>query len=199
MSDSPYESSREPSYAENPYESPMEPSGDEPPPGGHEHAGRGARLGGALIDGIIGSALNFGWMMATGIIDEIMRTGEVPLKVSVQLITVGFIIFLILHGYLLANRGQTIGKALLGTRIVDLNGQIPSFGKVVGLRYFLVWVLCSVPFLGSLFGLADSLFIFRQDRRCIHDHMAGTQVVVARQPVERVDLASKRPIRPSSS
>jgi len=30
-----------------------------------------------------------------------------------------------------------------------------------------------------LYGLVDILFIFRSDRRCIHDMIAGTQIVEA--------------------
>jgi hypothetical protein len=38
-------------------------------------------------------------------------------------------------------------------------------------------VLRLVPILGAIFWITDSLFIFRADRRCLHDLMAGTKVV----------------------
>ena len=38
-------------------------------------------------------------------------------------------------------------------------------------------VMGAVPYLGMIFHLVDSLFIFREDRRCLHDRIAGTRVV----------------------
>jgi hypothetical protein len=34
-----------------------------------------------------------------------------------------------------------------------------------------------VPYLGAIFHMVDCLTIFREDRRCLHDHIAGTRVV----------------------
>ena len=45
----------------------------------------------------------------------------------------GFAIFLILHGYLLQTRGQTIGKIALGIRIVRTDGARASLGRLAGL------------------------------------------------------------------
>ena len=43
-----------------------------------------------------------------------------------------------------------------------------------------VWaIITAVPFVGPLVGLIGILFIFRDDRRCLHDHLAGTRVVQA--------------------
>lgn len=90
------------------------------------------------------------------------------------------IIFLLLHGYLLATRGQTIGKMLLGVRIVDYNtDQLLSFGKLIGLRVVPVWMVSLIPFAGGCLVLIDTLFIFGNERRCIHDLIAGTKVVQA--------------------
>ena len=35
---------------------------------------------------------------------------------------------------------------------------------------------------GAFFGIANPLFIFRDDRRCLHDLIAGTKVVKALAP-----------------
>ena len=51
---------------------------------------------------------------------------------------------------------------------------------LLGLRY-MPWHLGSnLPFIGWLLGLVNILMIFRADRRCGHDLIAGTQVVKAR-------------------
>ena len=49
--------------------------------------------------------------------------------------------------------------------------------KLLGLRYVLVMLVMAIPIIGQLLGLADALFIFRSDRRCVHDLLAGTKVV----------------------
>ena len=81
---------------------------------------------------------------------------------------------------LLAQRGQTIGKIVRGLRIVRFeDGSNPGFVKAVLLRTFLWAVITAVPLVGPLVGLVGILFIFRDDQRCVHDHLAGTRVVPA--------------------
>jgi uncharacterized RDD family membrane protein YckC len=81
--------------------------------------------------------------------------------------------------YFLTTRGQTLGKMVCKIRIVDLAGQNPGFVKAFLLRSLVPGIIGAVPFLGPFFSLADPLFIFREDRRCIHDLIAGTRVVTA--------------------
>ena len=88
------------------------------------------------------------------------------------------VIFMVINGYLLVTKGQTLGKLALGIRIVDAasNGAATAV-KLLGLRYVLVLLVMAIPIIGQLLGLADALFIFRSDRRCVHDLLAGTKVV----------------------
>lgn len=87
------------------------------------------------------------------------------------------LVYLALHGYLLHKYGQTIGKAEFGMRIEMLNGQKASLQHIVLWRYLPVILMSFVPVIGQwLTGLLDPLLIFRKDRRCLHDHIAGTQV-----------------------
>ena len=86
---------------------------------------------------------------------------------------------LVAHVYFLTTRGQTLGKMVCRIRIVDLAGQNPGFVKAVLLRFLVNWLICAVPLVGLLYRLTDALAIFRQDRRCAHDQIAGTQVVTA--------------------
>ena len=97
----------------------------------------------------------------------------------VQNLVLGFILFLLIHGYLIATRGQTVGKALLKIRIVRSDGSPASFGRIVGLRYLTTSVLASIPIAGTIYGLVDALMIFRASRRCLHDNIADTIVVTA--------------------
>ena len=79
--------------------------------------------------------------------------------------------------YLLSTTGQTLGKKWLDVRIVKLDGQPVTFGSAFVLRSLVPLLFRAVPYLGMLFFFVDSFFIFREDRRCIHDFLAGTTVV----------------------
>jgi len=98
-----------------------------------------------------------------------LQTTDAPLAVS-----------LAINAYLLAKDGQTVGKKLVGTRIVaNADEQILSFGRVFGLRYPPLSLISQIRLVGSLFCLVNVLFIFRKDKRCIHDLIAGSKVVNA--------------------
>lgn len=145
-------------------------------------AGRGARLGGAIIDGIIASLVIWPAMFILGFWDKAMA-GEQSAVDNIWLAVVGISGFMILNGYLLANHGQTIGKRLVKTRIVSIHDEkILPLWKVFSRRYLPLWVLGQIPLLGQIFGLVDTLFIFRSDKRCVHDLIAGTRVVTVRTP-----------------
>ena len=78
---------------------------------------------------------------------------------------------------LISRTGQSLGKKWTGIRIDRIDGLPISFGTGVALRNWVPKVMGAVPYLGALFHLVDLLCIFREDRRCLHDHIAGTRVV----------------------
>jgi len=81
--------------------------------------------------------------------------------------------------YYLARDGQTLGKKALGIRIVrDNTGEPVALLRLLLLRSVVSWILGAVPIVGGLFSIVDACFIFRPDRRCVHDHIADTKVVV---------------------
>jgi uncharacterized RDD family membrane protein YckC len=92
---------------------------------------------------------------------------------------------LALNGYLLFKRGQTIGKVAVKTRIVDLSGNIPHFGKLLVLRYLVPALVAQIPIVGSLTILVDILFIFGKEHRCLHDYLAGTRVIDAEKTADK--------------
>jgi uncharacterized RDD family membrane protein YckC len=75
--------------------------------------------------------------------------------------------------------GQTWGKKWLKVKIVDLQGRKPHFARLLFLRYAPTRIVAITPIAGPWIALVDDLLIFREDKRCIHDHLAGTRVVVA--------------------
>src|SRR5262249_42972993 len=81
------------------------------------------------------------------------------------------------QAYLLSTRGQTLGKKWIGIRIVRLDGGPVTFFGAVMLRAVVPALVATVPLFGVVFSLADAIFIFREDRRCIHDFIASTKVV----------------------
>lgn len=87
---------------------------------------------------------------------------------------------MVINLVLLTKRGQTLGKKWMGIRIARIEDDgNPGFVKAVLLRGFVNGLIGSVPMIGPVYSLVDICFIFREDRRCIHDHIAGTRVVKA--------------------
>ena len=129
-------------------------------------AGRGSRLGAAIIDGIIyGVAIIL-----------LAALGPVLPPIGFVLGGLVFVAIFIYQMVLLSKYGQTLGKKAVGIRIVKMDtGQNGGFVPNVLLRLFVNGLVGFIP----LYGLVGILFIFRSDRRCIHDMIAGTQVVEA--------------------
>lgn len=94
-----------------------------------------------------------------------------------------YLSFMVLHGYLLSRYGQTIGKRMTGIAIVTMDNRVPPFIQLIVQRYLIQWLAGRVPLVGSLLRLVDILAIFRADKRCVHDHLAGTKVIDLKIPV----------------
>lgn len=85
--------------------------------------------------------------------------------------------------FMIAERGTTPGHDLMGQQVVSAkNGDPLSLGKMALREILLKGIFATV--LGSmtmfLNYILDGAFIFRDDRRAIHDHLLGTKVVQAR-------------------
>ncbi len=142
-------------------------------------ASRWLRLGARLLDGVMGCLFimpGFIILISAGILST-------PNQPNIALLIGGFatlggtlLLLLAIQIYLLVTRGQSIGKKLLSIKIVNFeDGANPGFVKVFLLRAVVNGFIGVVPF----YALADSLFIFRDDQRCLHDLLANTVVVMA--------------------
>lgn len=89
----------------------------------------------------------------------------------------GLILSALLYGYTLQTRGQTPGKLICRIRISSLDGTVPPLWRSLVLRYWLFGSFAIVPVVGLVLCLLDVLFIFRKDRRCLHDLVARTIVL----------------------
>ncbi|MEO5728295.1 MAG: RDD family protein [Byssovorax sp.] len=87
--------------------------------------------------------------------------------------------FIIYQWYLVSTTGQTIAKKWMGIKVVKMDGSPCGFVHGVLLRELILLGAGLIPFVGKLVGLVDSLMIFGEARRCMHDHIAGTKVVLA--------------------
>ena len=148
-----------------------------------ELAGRGARLGAAIIDGIIMLVIVLPVMYMGGYMQMAMAAAQsgqkVGFGVTLMWAVIGFVIFAVVQGFPLNATGQTWGKKVIKIKIVDLDGNKPPLGRLLGLRYLPIQIVSNVPFIGPVLALVDVLLIFRNDRRCGHDLIAGTRVVHA--------------------
>ncbi|MFC5695974.1 RDD family protein [Pseudomonas sp. GCM10022186] len=161
---------------QNPYQAPQAEltvnSAAEP-----QLASRWTRLGAALIDGLVMSLATVPVAYVSGAFEAAQQGIEPSLGQQLLGLAVGLAVFLLVNGHLLKHYGQTLGKRLLKIAIVDLDGQVPELGGLLLKRYLVWWLLAYVPLVGVLLVLVDYLFIFRADRRCLHDQLAGTRVV----------------------
>lgn len=146
-----------------------------------ELADRGARLGGAITDGILVMIAYVPVLYFTITIAEPLSAPIVMLLAGAG----GFLTFLAVNGYLLATSGQTVAKRILGIQIVSVKDSEPlPFWKLILLRYLPFFAIAQVPVVGLIVGLVNPLTIFGKEKRCMHDYLAGTKVVVYAAPVE---------------
>ena len=149
---------------------------------GYPLADLGKRFLGAMADGLVGLLLfapGFGFIIAAN--PDAPQPDETLMVLGGIAILVGFLVLVGLNLYLLAQRSQTIGKYLLKTQIIDYETDEPAgFVKAWLIRSFVNGLISvtagCIPVIGTFYGLIDVLFIFGEERRCIHDHIAGTYV-----------------------
>lgn len=142
-----------------------------------ELGGRGARLGAVLIDGLIQGGIYYA--LAFTVFPALIPSGTQSFGRFVLQLIVSLVLFTALQGYLLMNQGQTIGKKLLGLRILRSDGDRVDILRLIGLRTFFGWALTMVPLIGGVYALVDCLLIFRASHKCLHDNIADTIVVKA--------------------
>ena len=140
---------------------------------GLQLAGRGERLGAAVLDSVL--------VMVPAML------ALVPMFIARDngnaVVWSGFLVFVVVvaaiavNCVLLARNGQTIAKYLLGIRVARPDGSNPGLARIFFARYLPVAVLGVLPFIGTVITLVDALMIFRDNRRCLHDDIADTLVL----------------------
>lgn len=161
----------------NPYQPPEAKLVDETVRGDAVQAERMQRFLAAFIDGLIALAIGVPVAFLLGSFDYARRGIRPPFALTLAAVAIGFVSFVLIQGWFLHTSGQTIGKKVIGIRIVDIDGKVPPITRMLGLRYLPTQLAALIPVVGGFYALVDVLFIFRQDHRCLHDLVAGTRVV----------------------
>lgn len=141
-------------------------------------ASRRQRLGAAILDGFLLIIPGFLIIFLLDIPISDLSRSTITTEQYTLMFILGQLLYLSMNGYLLYKNGQTIGKNIVGIRIVNLAGEIPDFIMIYLVRYLLFGLALQIPCMGWLVNLADELFIFRKDYRCLHDHLARTRVIL---------------------
>ena len=151
----------------------------EPVVEGIELASRGTRFLAAFVDGLVFSIPYFATIMAF----PAFTAGSLPEDVQLAIVgfvgLAGFVAVAVVNLVLLHRHGQTIAKRLFSIKVVRSDGTRCSLLRIVFARWLPVTLMTMVPLLGVIVWFADPLMIFREDHRCMHDHIADTIVVRA--------------------
>jgi uncharacterized RDD family membrane protein YckC len=139
-----------------------------------ELAGRGSRLGAVIVDALIfiipGALAGFGFA-------ALRHASGIGVALVVGLI--GVVSLVIINLVMLHRSGQTIGKRVVGVKIVRTNGDRAGLARIFFLRSLVPGLFGTIPIAGHVFTIVDDLFIFRESRRCLHDLLADTIVIQA--------------------
>ena len=74
--------------------------------------------------------------------------------------------------------GQTIGKRVMGTKVVTADTRAPVSGQAAGTRAAVYALVPAVPSVGALFALVnESWLLWDPGRQCLHDKAARTVVI----------------------
>ena len=172
----------------DPYRAP-ETTVEEPMPGPAALvlANRSTRLAAAIIDELIllvpGIALSLVLPFIYEEVEVLTERGDgiarpvLPAS-TLFTITVTYFSYLLLNGYLIHATGQTIAKMLFSIRISRPDGSLPGLGRIMIRRALPTALISLIPGVGVLYPFVDVLFIFGKGKRCLHDWIADTIVVI---------------------
>ena len=156
-----------------------------------EPASLGLRIGARLIDHIlVGFAMSIVLVpiLLGSVLDDVgVGTGTLPSGTSLSSIFASVVSLAVLLGYFVfleINRGQTLGKIMLGIKVVGPTGDNPDMDQ--SLRRNLWLALSLIPVLGGLIQLGVAIYIMITINNSAigqgwHDEFAGgTRVIRTR-------------------
>jgi len=144
-------------------------------------ASLGSRFGAAMLDGIIMGLLTLVPLMVFmgGWSAYVVKATAGGYMWKIGLGAFGWAVYLLINGYFLAQSGQSLGKKLVGIKIVRTDGSRPPLSHIALRRLGPMYVAQLIPLIGPLLSFIDIVLIFRSSRQCVHDQIADTVVVNA--------------------
>jgi uncharacterized RDD family membrane protein YckC len=141
-----------------------------------ERAERQTRLGAAIIDTIIGGLVTYVPLFYAGAFSEDPAAMDpVRALVGVSAMFIGVIAWGVVSYIFVRANGQSVGKKILGIKVVRSDGSRASVARIFWLRNIVNGLLSIIP----IYGIIDALFIFRSSEQCLHDNLADTIVIKA--------------------
>ncbi len=109
-------------------------------------------------------------------------------QLFIRPLLLGISSYVLVNGWLLYSRGQTLGKAIMGVTILsEKTGEKASIlSLLIRSLFFPTLYLTIPPLMGitsfflpwiALMVVLDQMFIFGKNRQCLHDYLCGTIVV----------------------
>lgn len=143
-----------------------------------EVASRGKRLLASIVDAILIVLLTSPFIYFTGGYEQLFQGIDPSFGYSLAIGLFGMFAFMGVNYKLLSTNGQTVGKKVCGIKIVDLDNELPEFKKHILVRYLIYFMPGQVPIVGQLISMANILLIFGREKKCGHDYLAKTKVVI---------------------
>ena len=140
-------------------------------------APRWRRLCATAMDAVLVPGLTILLVMMTDVAEDAEDYVDSGWMLSVLLLAI--LSYLLLNGITLYRGGQTLGKVLLGICIVSSGTSKPaSIVKLICVRalFFPLLFLMLPPYI--LIAVVDQMLILFKPRRCLHDYIAGTEVIM---------------------
>jgi uncharacterized RDD family membrane protein YckC len=136
-----------------------------------------SRMLAVVLDETVLAVVLVALLWQLGMLDTIERIFEDDLDAAMTTAGLGILVWLAIQLPFLW-RGQTLGKRIIGLRMVDhATGEPAALGRLLLLRYLPFMIAGCVPLVGRIILLTDLTMLSRRSRRCLHDLLAGTKVV----------------------
>ena len=129
-------------------------------------AGIGARFLADVVDTILLSVLQYG--------SAALMTSPGNMEGELIVTAIWMVIGIAYQVIFLGMRGQTIGKILLKIKVVNADGSNINYGKATGRTF-------AELLSGFTFGIGYIIAFFDSQKRTLHDRLAGTRVVDAKE------------------
>jgi len=141
-------------------------------------ASRFKRFVATIIDLILTPLVGVIVMLVTGLLES-AEAYTTMTTIAVRALSIAVIAYIVLHGWLLHTRGQTVGKAIMKIAIVDnITGEKAPLWKLLLIRMWflpLIFLVALIPW--SIIPIIDQAMIFTASRRSLHDWLCGTSVI----------------------